>query len=160
MILNDHLNKFDVQSDQLRFSKFDPKLNSFWIPILEKAFSKMIGNYYFIESGENVDALRMLTGAPIKHYLLKHFKEQSMNTNEDEFPVNLNDTESWELLRKAFLNKQPMTIESGGYYTGHHENECGVVNGHAMTILAAFELKDQSGEVKHKMIMIRDPRNI
>jgi hypothetical protein len=41
-------------------------LNSLWAPILEKVFSKMIGNYYFIEDGESIEAFRALTGAPAK----------------------------------------------------------------------------------------------
>ena len=66
MAPNVHLNKFDIQKNQLRFSKFDPELNSLWAPILEKVFSKMIGNYYFIEDGESIEAFRALTGAPAK----------------------------------------------------------------------------------------------
>ena len=64
------MNEFDIQKDQLRFSKYDPSLNSLWVPILEKAFAKIIGNYYFMENGENINALRALTGAPVQQYIL------------------------------------------------------------------------------------------
>lgn len=87
----------------------------------------MIGNYYMMEAGENVDALRILTGAPVKQYLLRHFIYQTENTNENDFQVITNDTKSWELMRDAYHLKQPMTIETVTDVWGDHENECGII---------------------------------
>mgnify|MGYP006127748043 CR=1 FL=1 len=53
-----------------------------------------------------------------------------------------------------------MTIDTFYDPTQHHENVCGVTMSHAMTILSVFELKNTNGTVEHKMLMIRDQRNI
>ena len=54
-----------------------------------------------------------------------------------------------------------MTADIGTEYKDPwHENMCGLTMRHAFAILAAFELKDDNGNVKHKLVMIRNPRNI
>ena len=42
----------------------------------------------------------------------------------------------------------------------HHENDCGITYQHAFAVLSAFELKDENGESAHKMVMVRNPRNL
>ena len=44
------------------FSKSNGKF--VWVPIIEKAFAKLHGNYKAIESGTLEEAMRILTGAP------------------------------------------------------------------------------------------------
>ena len=39
---------------------------SFWGPIIEKAFAKMVGNYELIANGWQVESFKYLTGAPSK----------------------------------------------------------------------------------------------
>ena len=54
-----------------------------------------------------------------------------------------------------------MTIDTDHDESGNgHENSCGVTMGHAMTVLSLFELKSKNGTVEHKMLMVRDQRNI
>jgi len=40
--------------------------NSFWGPVLEKAFAKLHGNYSHLDGGNPVKSVRTLTGAPYK----------------------------------------------------------------------------------------------
>ena len=54
-----------------------------------------------------------------------------------------------------------MTADIGIYYSDPwHENMCGLTMRHAFAILAAFELKGEDQKVVHRLIMIRNPRNI
>jgi len=50
----------------LCFSKSKQGDNELWVPILEKAWAKLYGNYEKIEAGLTRDVLRDLTGAPTK----------------------------------------------------------------------------------------------
>ena len=54
--------------DNLRFSKYRPESNTLWLPIIEKAFAKLRGNYEKVIEGSPVNALRMLTDVPVYEY--------------------------------------------------------------------------------------------
>ena len=36
-----------------------------WLPLLEKAYAKVMGSYYSISAGDPLHVLGMLTGAPV-----------------------------------------------------------------------------------------------
>lgn len=52
----------------LRYAKFDLITNSLWAPLIEKAYAKVKGNYYFIEGDQPSNSLNALTGAPVFIY--------------------------------------------------------------------------------------------
>ena len=47
---------------------------SLWAPILEKAFAKVMGNYYNEKGGQPANSLRALTGAPVLTYKLRKMR--------------------------------------------------------------------------------------
>ena len=70
--IDDEFNHQDFDKNVLRFAKIrEEGEKSLWVPLLEKAFMKMQGNYQNAEGGIPQDALRLLTGAPSKTYDLE-----------------------------------------------------------------------------------------
>lgn len=120
----------------LRFAKFDPKSNSLWAPLLEKAFAKVKGNYYNTIAGIPENSLRILTGAPLFHYQVEKLHNDSI----------------WDYIKSGFDSEYLMTAGTNGF-----QNPCGISSVHAYSILAAFFLRD-GDEVKYKMLMVRDPK--
>jgi len=49
--------------------------NELWVLLLEKAYAKIYGSYANIESGQTLQALRDLTGAPGEHLDTKNINE-------------------------------------------------------------------------------------
>ena len=41
---------------------------SIWLNLIEKAFAKVFGGYKYLEGGSTIEALRMLTGAPLTSF--------------------------------------------------------------------------------------------
>ena len=59
---------FEKKYDNLRFSKYRPESNTLWVPIIEKAFAKLRGNYDNVIAGNPANALRLLTGVPVYEF--------------------------------------------------------------------------------------------
>lgn len=57
--------------------------NHMWAPLLEKAWAKMMGNYYFTQNASPAVALRALTGAPVMEKLAKLSATDSTGIYED-----------------------------------------------------------------------------
>jgi len=49
--------------------------DEFWLPLLEKAFAKLLGNYQALEGGHAGTALAYLTGGIAERLLIKHCKD-------------------------------------------------------------------------------------
>lgn len=66
---------------QLMFSKSERQ--QLWVPLIEKAFAKLMGSYANIESGRLVEALGVLTGAPCEELAL-HEGERDVDRVEGQ----------------------------------------------------------------------------
>jgi len=107
-------------------------LGAWWMPLLEKAYAKLDGNYERLVRGMGYEGLRTLTGMPTTFVSLKRGKD-SDNT--------------YKLLKKLADKNYPMT-------TPCCNNGCnnGLSTGHAYTLLNVLELSN--GE---KLAHIRNP---
>jgi len=112
--------------------------------ILEKAFAKMKGTYASTDGGYITEGMTTLTGCPIFHY------NSSLVT----------DAEAHSAIKAANdLNYIMGAGTNGG--TDSTTNTCGIANGHAYTIISAFNLYDTDGvTVLHKLYMVRNPWGI
>ena len=123
-------------TDNLRYNKFDKKSNSLWAPLLQKAAAKVKGNYENLLAGIPENSLRLLTGAPAWHYVVSELHDDSI----------------WDYIKSGIDSHYLIMAGTDGY-----ENACGVRPAHSYSIFSAFFLKDKYGNVKHKMLMMRDP---
>ena len=53
-----------MKGSNLIFSQQSPLSNSFWVPLLEKAYAKVNRNYEGINYGWMAEPMRVFTGAP------------------------------------------------------------------------------------------------
>ena len=68
IIVDDQLPVFyDPESgvSNLAFSQ-TVQTQDLWVPLLEKAYAKSVGDYYSIAAGDPLHALNTLTGAPVE----------------------------------------------------------------------------------------------
>ena len=107
---------------------------SWWIPILEKAYAKINGNYERLGLGWMSEAMRVLTGAPSYRY-----------TNKQ-----LTDSQLWDIAKSA--DQQDYMLTSATDHVSY-----GLAAGHAYTLLGCYEIKDQSGRVVEKLLHMRNP---
>ena len=113
---------------------------SAWGIVAEKVWAKVVGNYLKTEGGYTDNALRFLTGSPIFYYRMT-------NTTVP--------TSVFTLINTADRANYIMGGATGSGADSTY-NTCGVANGHAYSILAAFNMTDASGTV-HSIYMIRNP---
>lgn len=112
---------------------------SAWGTVIEKAWAKIIGNYLKINSGYIQNGFRALTGSPSFSY--------------DLTSGAINVPTTFALLASADASNYIMGAGTG---SGPTLNVCGLVNGHAYTILAAFNMTDAAGTV-YSSLLIRNP---
>lgn len=129
---DDRMNGLDELSNQLRYAKYYEDYNSLWAPILEKAFMKLRGNYEGNHGGREANAMRMLTGAPVLTYTAAFMGHE----------------EIYKVIKEGHDKGYPMIIGVAGA-DSQHENQCGVTEQHAFSILAAFDLVDKNGKLAH-----------
>jgi len=115
--------------------------DSLWVPIFEKAWAKMKGNYEASAGGWTQNPFRALTGAPVFEYW----------TATDDVTAD----ELWDRFKAADDLDYLLGAGTDGSDTG--TNTCGIVAGHAYTMIAVFEL---TGDATHKMYMLRNPWGI
>lgn len=108
---------FLEKENNLRFAKFDTISNSLWAPLIEKAYAKVKGNYYFISGDQPSNALNALTGAPVFIYNVS-------GTDEDILWKELNQASLVEYISIA------TTYGSLG-----QKNGCGLSERHSFTVL-------------------------
>ena len=49
-----------------------------WLPLLEKAYAKVSGNYANLNSGLQAESMRLLTGMPVKTLKINSFSESDL----------------------------------------------------------------------------------
>lgn len=87
----------------------------------------------------NPNAYGLLTGAPSFEYSLHRFE----------------DDELWDKLHNAYLSEYHISL--GTYGQTHELNKCNIRELHAFSLLASFYLRNDKGEILHRMHMVRDP---
>ena len=125
-----------------------------WIPLIEKAFAKLHGNYESLISGGSEDALTDMTGLAAERIKLRD--------RGGKFPSKEVESSEWlwDRLLREYKNKTMMGCSA----TGGTEEEIvlngvqtGVLNGHAYAILNIFELQLPETEEKTKLLRVRNP---
>ena len=116
-----------------------------WAPLLEKAWSKVLGNYcsynFNIERNKGQSALRALTGAPIFTY------QTSDITNQ------VTQSLAWDLIYASMQDEKYMVIAKT-HWDVHdpYEKRCGLELDYTYALIDAFWM---SGA--RKMYMFKDP---
>ena len=123
-----------ISASKPMFARQNAEDQSWWIPIVEKAYAKVHGNYERLGLGWMTEAMRILTGAPSYQYM----------TNQ------LNESRVWEIAQAA--------DQSGYLLTAATDHvSYGLAAGHAYTLLGCYEIKDSSGRTVEKLLRMRNP---
>jgi hypothetical protein len=113
--------------------------NETWLPLLEKAYAKVHGDYNSIEGGVTGEAIEDLTGGVTT-----------------KIPTNrvLSKDRLWKELIRANKDFLFSASSPGGYLGDDSNARQGIALGHAYSIIRAVEEEDQEGK-KHKLVLIR-----
>jgi calpain-15 len=103
--------------------------NTLWAPILQKAFAKVKGSYADANGGFVTTGFRSLVGSPVFDYL-----------SDDESDYS----EVFDRMKAA--NDLDYLLGAGTFGSDTSVNSCGVVAGHAYSVISAFELTDSNGD--------------
>jgi hypothetical protein len=122
------------------YAKLSDDGTSTWGAIIEKAWAKVLGNYLKTNAGYIHNGLRFLTGNPIFFYGLSNTTVLSTTFTL----INAADQANYILAAGT------------GAGTDTTYNVCGIPNGHAYSILAAFNMTDAAGKV-HSVYLFRNP---
>jgi calpain-15 len=110
--------------------------NELWVALAEKAYAKAHGSYMITAGGNCGPTLRDLTGAPSYSY---HFNRQGRISGKSETENEFwNDILSGEQMNYAMCAGTPGTDQG-------QLDACGIVPGHAYTLLSAKEITDRNG---------------
>lgn len=132
------------------------KSNEIWAILLEKAWAKLHGSYMAIEAGLSEEAFVALTGAPVR----------GMRIGNSQYAVSPEHV--WKtLLYGEFMNHIMCAGTTQGAEMTPNGIETGLVEGHAYSLLAAYEL-DQNGNLLEnkgisqrnnttKLVLLRNP---
>jgi hypothetical protein len=126
-------------SDALYFAKCADQ-NETWLPLLEKAYAKIHGDYASIAGGWSGEAIEDLTGGVTTKIMTSKI---------------LSKERLWkELLQvnKEFL----FSASSPGSYGDDTTARQGLALQHAYSVIKAVEEEDEDGK-KHRLVMIRNP---
>ena len=109
-----------------------------WPMLLEKAWAKVHLGYLNIASGQVRDALRDLTGAPIKSLSLK---EQDLNGKGIEH-LNKENLKTWEYLLEAFTKNFVICASTRNFNQGSDEvdSSLGISGNHAYSVLGVYDM--------------------
>ena len=105
-----------------------------WIPLLEKAYAKLAGNYEKTAKGWMSESMRIFTGAPSHRFRIK---DMSLN-------------ELWDLMMSAQNNNFPMTLAT-------QAAEFGLIPAHAYSLVKLYYLRDSLGNVTQRMVQLHNP---
>ncbi|KAF2258690.1 cysteine proteinase [Lojkania enalia] len=126
-------------SDALYFAScVDP--NETWLPLLEKAYAKVHGDYDAISGGISGEAVEDLTGGVTTKVLTNRI---------------LSKERLWKELLE--VNKQFLfSASSPGDYGDDTMARRGLALSHAYSVIKAVEEEDEEGK-KHRLVLIRNP---
>ena len=112
-----------------------------WVPLLEKAWSKIKGSYLGSDGGFIQNGIRSLAGCPVFTY----------------FTTDQNETDTWNMLKAYDEAHGSYLLGAATVGSDTSRNSFGVANGHAFTILSVFSLRDKFGAEEYQLYMIRNP---
>jgi hypothetical protein len=111
---------------------------------MEKAWAKVKGNYHNAQGGFVQTGIRYMTGAPTETFTLTDYADQA----------------AIDALWTTLKTYNDANYMLGAGTTGGSDstrNSCGIVNGHAYSVLSVFEIT-HSGTT-YKMLMVRNPHD-
>ena len=115
--VDDHiLTKYE--DDELVYAR-SAEDGALWVPILEKAFAKLYGNYELLNGGWMGMAIQTMTGAPFYEY---YHPETSVD-------------ELWDLIVQRSADGWMITAGSIPGMSDQHQDEYGIAYSHAYTVL-------------------------
>jgi hypothetical protein len=144
---------FPVRESELVFASCTNG-EEIWVPIVEKAYSKLVGCYQATTSGNVDDGLVDMTGYACDK--LK-FSEKDYTERKEEI---------WDFFVENFKNMSLMgcsvTADAGSIESEFYINDekSGIVKGHAYSLANILELKDPEMEnprKTHRLMLIRNP---
>jgi hypothetical protein len=97
----------------------------------------MTGNYENIGGGWQAETWKVLNGAPTSFFTMSS--------------ISYNSNQAWSLIQSALAN---------GFNVGADTSSTppyGLVAGHAHTVVGAYELRDSSGAIAHRLLRIKNP---
>ena len=77
-----------------------------WVPLIEKALAKMFGSYAALESGQIMEGMSLLTGAPVEQISLQQevfMKERS--PLDPEIEMNTEAIDDWNCRSSSSPNR-------------------------------------------------------
>ena len=135
-----HRERYQTGSDALYFARCAEE-NETWLPILEKAFAKVHGDYDSISGGWMGEAVEDMTGG--------------VTTGLNTWNI-LDKDRLWKELvneKQEFLFAVATRAARSGY---EHWLKTGMALQHAYSVLKAVEADDEKGK-KHRLVKIRNP---
>lgn len=106
-----------------------------WVPLIEKAWAKTIGNYLEADGGIPTNTIHALAGIPVFGY---RFSERKPIKN------------LFSLIKADDGMNYIFSINV------HYETRCDITYGHAYSLMGAFSMKDKKNNT-YNMIIVRDP---
>lgn len=140
IVIDDRL-PYLTRQDRLWGARNVTELNEFWVPLLEKAYAKLNGNYTNLGGGLPVNALTDFTGGIEQRFELKTDFSQTNLRADDLFDFIRSCIDYGSLLACSINGneRQTETILSNGLVTGHT---------YSITNYHLFEMKDQKKSSK------------
>ncbi|KAF2713281.1 cysteine proteinase [Pleomassaria siparia CBS 279.74] len=134
-----HKKNYQTGSDALYFASCADQ-NETWLPLLEKAYAKVHGDYDSIAGGISGEGVEDLTGGVTSKVMTSRILSNDRLWNE-LLEVN-----------KHFL----FSASSPGTYGDDSNTRRGLALCHAYSIIKAVEEEDEEGN-KHRLVLIRNP---
>ena len=144
--------KLPCNSDKYPLYAKDKNLKEYWVSLIEKAYAKLHGNYYYLTSGFIHEALTDLTGSVPLKVDLNELKEDS-----DPTPTKIDDF--WNQLMLWGRNSM-MGCSVKGAAEGQilkYGVPTGILSGHAYSILDTFKIDKDYGKGRSRLLRIRNP---
>ncbi|TKR87465.1 hypothetical protein L596_011858 [Steinernema carpocapsae] len=114
--------------------------NQLWVPLIEKALAKQLGNYVALRAGRSLEGLAYLTGAPC---VLLDMEDESVD--KDVIWVSLLSSREANFLMGCSCGAGRNSINENEY------NQVGLVPQHAYSLLDVRQVRD------HRLVRLRNP---
>jgi hypothetical protein len=134
-----HRKNNQTGSDALYFASCSDQ-NETWLPLLEKAYAKVHGDYDAISGGYSGEGVEDLTGGVTTKVLTNRILSKERLWNE---LMEMNN---------QFL----FSASSPSDYGDDSDSRKGLALGHAYSVIKAVEEEDEDGK-KHRLVLIRNP---
>ncbi|KAH6629480.1 hypothetical protein C7974DRAFT_187588 [Boeremia exigua] len=115
--------------------------NETWLPLLEKAYAKVHGDYDAISGGISGEAVEDLTGGVTSKILTDRVLSKERLWKE------------LELVNQDFL----FSASSPGLYGDDSDARRGLALNHAYSVIKVVEEDSEDGKTKHRLVLIRNP---